>query len=162
MCSNFSVFGLSIIIWVGYQLPFQHNELGHLPYMAVAQIPRGSSPDPSEMSMSQSRRAVPIVEVYPYSITNTMFLLTNSLSLVNTLPVNITIFLTYRGLSYYYYYLCSLTRTQQYESLYFCEYYNCLQVRKQTNSIIIQNWLVWNLVHFSQISIIFLYPLCVG
>ena len=35
-----------------------------------------------------------------------------SLSLVNTLTVNITIFLTYHGLSYYYYYLCSLNRTQ--------------------------------------------------
>ena len=65
-------------ISVGYHLRFQHNELGHLPYMAVALIPRGSSPD---QSMSQTRRAVPIVEVYPYSITNTMFLqLTVSLS----------------------------------------------------------------------------------
>ena len=37
---------------VGYHLPFQHNELFH-----------------------QTRRAVPTVEVYPYSITNPMFLL---------------------------------------------------------------------------------------
>ena len=27
-------------ITVGYHLPFQHNELGHLPYVAVALIPR--------------------------------------------------------------------------------------------------------------------------
>ena len=32
---------------VGYHLPFQHNELGHLPYMAVALIPRASSSDQS-------------------------------------------------------------------------------------------------------------------
>ena len=40
-------------------------------------------------------------------------LFTNSLSLVNTLSCKYNFFLTYRDLSYYYYYLCSLTRTQQ-------------------------------------------------
>ena len=42
---------LLFIVSVGYHLPFQHNELGHLPYMAVALIPRGSSPDQSEISL---------------------------------------------------------------------------------------------------------------
>ena len=40
-------------------------------------------------------------------------LITDSLSLVNTLSWKYNYFLTYRGLSYYYYYLCSLTRIQQ-------------------------------------------------
>ena len=62
---------------------------------------------------SQTRRAVPIVEVYSYSITNPMFFFLTVSLLWILFPVNITIFLTYRGLSYYYYYLCSLTRTQQ-------------------------------------------------
>ena len=54
---------------VGYHLPFQHNELFHLPYMAVAEISLRNKPT------SQTRIAVPIVEVYHYSITNPMFLL---------------------------------------------------------------------------------------
>ena len=67
----------SFIHCVGYQLPFQHNELFHLPY--------GSSRDQSgDKPTSQTRRAVPIVEVYHYSITNPTFLLL-TVSLVNTL-----------------------------------------------------------------------------
>ena len=31
------------LISVGYHLPFQHNELFHLPYMAVAEISLGIS-----------------------------------------------------------------------------------------------------------------------
>ena len=53
-----------------------------------------------------SRLGILIILPSHYALT------TNSLSLVNTLPANITIYLTYRGLSYYYYYLYSLTRTQ--------------------------------------------------
>ena len=30
--------GFRTIVFVGYHLPFQHNELFHLPYMAVAEI----------------------------------------------------------------------------------------------------------------------------
>ena len=62
----------------GYHLPFQHNELGHLPYLSVARTPEGSPVQISlraDQSTSHTRRAVPIVEVYPYSITNPMFLL---------------------------------------------------------------------------------------
>ena len=59
-----------IMVIVGYHLPFQHNELFH---SAIY----GSSGDQSEKDKptSQTKRAVPIVEVYHYSITNPMFLL---------------------------------------------------------------------------------------
>ena len=63
-------------MFVGYHLPFQHNELGHLPYMAVALIP--SAPVQTSLKpvyVYESEEPFPIVEVYPYSITNTMFLL---------------------------------------------------------------------------------------
>ena len=59
-----------ILFFVGYHhQPFQHNELFHLPYMAVAEISLGIS------LRVRPERAVPIVEVYHYSITNPMFLL---------------------------------------------------------------------------------------
>ena len=58
---------------VGYHLPFQHNELFHMPYMAIAE----TSPIVSVQISLRLRvwRAFPIIEVYPYSITNPMFLL---------------------------------------------------------------------------------------
>ena len=45
--TGYSMGSNNLPIGVGYPLPFQHNEQGHLPYMAVALIPRGSSPDQS-------------------------------------------------------------------------------------------------------------------
>ena len=82
-----------VLLSVGYHLPFRHNELVHLPYMAVALIP---DQDESEICLrsvyfyeSETRRAFPIVEVYPNSIANV--LTTNSLSLVNTLSCKYTI-----------------------------------------------------------------------
>ena len=75
--------------------------------MAVALILERSVWDQSTISLRlRVWRAFPIVEVYPYSITNPMFLLLNILS------CKYDYFLTYRGLYYYYNYLCSLTRTQ--------------------------------------------------
>ena len=60
---------MCVSVCVGYHLPFQLNELFHLPYMAVAEISLG------RISLRQTRRAVPIVEIYHYSVTNSMFLL---------------------------------------------------------------------------------------
>ena len=54
---------------LGITYPFQHNEL-------FPSAIYGSSGDQSaNKPTSQTRRAVPIVEVYHYSITNPMFLL---------------------------------------------------------------------------------------
>ena len=64
------------ILNVGYHQPFQHKEPGHLPYMAVALIPDQSDQRP--VYVYESEEPFPIVEVYPYSITNV--LITNSLS----------------------------------------------------------------------------------
>ena len=58
---------------VGYHLPFQHNELGHLTYMAVALILDETSL--RSVYVYESEEPFPIVEVYPYSITNPIFLL---------------------------------------------------------------------------------------
>ena len=77
----------------------------------------------SNVYESETRRAVPynkalpIVEVYPYSITNPMFLLLTVSLLYIFFSCKYNYFLTYRGLSYYYYYLCSLTKTQQYSNI---------------------------------------------
>ena len=59
----------SLFLSVGYHLPFQHNKLFHLPYMAVAEINLRIS------LRVRPEENVPIVEVYHYSITNLMFLL---------------------------------------------------------------------------------------
>ena len=56
-----------------------------------------------------------------------MFLLLTVSLLKILFPVNITIFLTYRGLSYYYYYLCSLTRTQQHSLIWIKKTINSLK-----------------------------------
>ena len=44
------------MLFVGHHLPFLHNELEHLPYMAVALIPRVPSPDQTRIWLSVFRR----------------------------------------------------------------------------------------------------------
>ena len=75
-------------ITVGYHLPFRHNELVHLPYIAV--VTNTSRVEGEETILITEANI--IVGLYPYSVfTNPMFLSTNSLSIVNTFfPVNIT------------------------------------------------------------------------
>ena len=69
-CNSVIIKNEGYIVSVGYHLPFQHNAL-------CPSAIYGSSGDQSGKNKptSQTRRAVPIVEVYPYSITNPMFLL---------------------------------------------------------------------------------------
>ena len=67
----------------GYHPPFPHNELVHLPYIAVAT--NASSLEGEEPL--RITEANTIVGLYPYSVfTNPMFLSTNSLSIVYTFP----------------------------------------------------------------------------
>ena len=68
-------------IYVGYRLPFRHNKLVHLPYIAVATNTRGRKGE----ELLFITEANTIVGLYPNSLFfNPMFLLTNSLSIVNT------------------------------------------------------------------------------
>ena len=68
---------------VGYHLPFRHNELVHLLFIAVAT--NTSRLEGEELLLITE--ANNIVGLYPYSVfTNLIFLSTNSLSIVNTFP----------------------------------------------------------------------------
>ena len=45
-------------IIVGYHLPFQHNELSHLPYMPVALIPDQTEISPDQATISLRLKSV--------------------------------------------------------------------------------------------------------
>ena len=114
---EFSIFSFKYIyiyiyiyIYVRYHLPFQHNELFHLSYMAVAGDQSGNKPT------SQTRRAVPIVEVYHYFYHKSYVLITNSLSLVNTLSCKYNYF---PHISWFVLLLSLLVFTNQNTTIYF-------------------------------------------
>ena len=63
---------------VGYHLPFQHNELFHLPYMAVAEISLG-------IRLRVRPKEPFLLLKYIITLSLILVLIANSLSLVNTL-----------------------------------------------------------------------------
>ena len=92
-----------------------YDELIYMPYIAVA---TNTSSREGEEPL-RITKAYTIVGLYPYSVfTNPRFLSTNSLSTVYTFSWEYNYYLTYRGLSFIYYYKRSLTRTQQYIYIY--------------------------------------------
>ena len=81
-------------IGVGYHLPFQHNELGHLPYMAAALIPRAQS-----RSVWQSTNLRPEEPFLLLKYILTLSLILRSYycqSLVNTCSCKYNFFSSYR------------------------------------------------------------------
>ena len=104
-----------VFLLFGYHPPFWHKELVLLRYMTVAL--RSDQPEirsDRDQSTSMCLRPEEPFLLLKYILTQSLILscyYSQSLSCKYS-SCKYNYFLTYRGLSYYYYYLCSLTRTQ--------------------------------------------------